>query len=540
VNDEGTLVSSCGNCLQDYEARLLAAMRGVGPWYDDNPGRHLVSRHRCPSHNEPKNTWIIAGGMQAAFPELWHNAKVAYACVESVLPSTGSDLDMYRAITREVHLPYFTNGNAMEPVPPAAARQRSVGFAGSLRHRDWIAEEMKEEDILDSGDSVGVSDPAKLRTFLQQSKFALQPVGDTQVLIEGDMRVGVQPSGQQVYTSLHAGTPLVFTEHVRPPLRLWDWHGVAIDSFAAGLLANHTSLDDDRAAEVEVAKFGRGWRTMLDAEAAQKVALSAMRSTSLRARRSKTVNESLAPEPWQLIRTARLPLRPERGGPPASLQRALDKYPSFMQGFEAARAPFIWRTRPFRAQLRRVLQFAFLAQPSLAKARSEGDRRAQPAAAQAEAWVPATPAEYTASHRAHTPERSPDELKAAAERGGVPPARRRRGGIPPTTATPRSRRAWGARRRGSARSASGESASRTRRTGRRTGRRRGPAAAAPPAWPAPSAARPAGRARARGGRNRQYRTARRVGAQARTAEAAGSKRLRCLGRISTAVWPERV
>ena len=50
-------------------------MRSVGPWYDDNPGRHLVSRHRCPSHNEPRNTWIIAGGMQAAFPELWHNAK---------------------------------------------------------------------------------------------------------------------------------------------------------------------------------------------------------------------------------------------------------------------------------------------------------------------------------------------------------------------------------------------------------------------------------------------------------------------------------
>ena len=144
-NDEGTLVSSCGNCLQDYEARLLAAMRGVGPWYDDNPGRHLVSRHRCPSHNEPKNTWIIAGGMQAAFPELWHSAKVAYACVESVLPSTGADLDMYRAVTREVHLPYFTNGNAMEAVPPATQRSRSVGFAGSLRHRDWISEEMKEE-----------------------------------------------------------------------------------------------------------------------------------------------------------------------------------------------------------------------------------------------------------------------------------------------------------------------------------------------------------------------------------------------------------
>ena len=89
-----------------------------------------------------------------------------------------------------------------------------------------------------------------------------------------------------MYTALHAGTPLVFTEHVRPPLRLWDWHGVAIDCFAAGLLANHTSLEDDRAAEVEVAKFGRGWRTMLDAEAAQKIALSAMHSTSLRARRS--------------------------------------------------------------------------------------------------------------------------------------------------------------------------------------------------------------------------------------------------------------
>ena len=80
-NDEGSLVSSCGNCLQDYEARLLSAMRGVGPWYDDNPGRHLISRHRCPSHNEPKNTWIIAGGMQAAFPELWHNNEVGHAII---------------------------------------------------------------------------------------------------------------------------------------------------------------------------------------------------------------------------------------------------------------------------------------------------------------------------------------------------------------------------------------------------------------------------------------------------------------------------
>jgi len=236
------------------------------------------------------------------------------------------------------------------------------------------------------------------------------------------MRVGVQPSGQQIYTSLHAGTPLVFTEHVRPPLRLWDWHGVAIDAFAAGLLANHTTLDDDRAMEVEVAKFGRGWRTMLDAEAAQKVALDAMRSTSLRAQKSKTVNESLAPEPWQLIRTARLPLSERSGGPPASLQRALEKYPSFIQGFEAARAPFIWRTRPFRAQLRRVLQFAFLAQPSLLKVRAKGDRRPQQAAASEAGSERQTPAEYTASHteHAHTKEGggeggevTPEELKAA-------------------------------------------------------------------------------------------------------------------------------
>ena len=56
-----------------------------------------------------------------------------------------------------------------------------------------------------------------------------------------------------------------------------------------------------------------------------------MRSTSLRAQKSKTVNESLAPEPWQLIRTARLPLSKQRGGPPASLQRALEKYSSYMQ-----------------------------------------------------------------------------------------------------------------------------------------------------------------------------------------------------------------
>jgi len=242
-NDEGAVTSSCGNCLQDYEASLLAAMRSVGPWYDDNPGRHLVARHRCPSHNEPRNTWIIAGGMQAAFPELWHSAKVAYACVESVLPSTGADLDMYRAVPREVHLPYFTNGNAMEPVPPASARRRDVGFAGSLRHREWISEELQAEDVLFRDE--GAPDPASLRTFLRDSKFALQPTGDTQVLIEGDMRVGVQPSGQQVYTALHAGTPVVFTEHVRPPLRLWDWHGVAIDCFAAALLAGHTSLEDD-------------------------------------------------------------------------------------------------------------------------------------------------------------------------------------------------------------------------------------------------------------------------------------------------------
>lgn len=370
-NDEGTMVSSCGNCLQDYEAQLLSAMRSVGPWYDDHPGKHLLSRHRCPSHNEPKNTWIIAGGMASAFPELWHSSKIAYACVESVLPSTGADLDMYRAVTREVHLPYFTNGNAMEAMPPVVERRRDVGFAGSLRHRDWIAEEFATRDILNSGEDVGVN-PATLRSFLRGSKFALQPVGDTQVLMEGDMRVGVQPSSQQIYTALHAGTPLVFTEHVRPPLRLWDWHGVAIDAFGASLLANQTSLDDDLAAEAEVAKFGRGWRTILDAESAQKAAAAATRSTTLRRHKSKLVNtnlrrhkskqvnDSLAPEPWQLIRTARLPLSP----PPTSLQRALERYPSFIQHFETARAPFIWRTRPFRSQLRRVLQFVFLTQPT--------------------------------------------------------------------------------------------------------------------------------------------------------------------------------
>ena len=384
-NDEGNLVSSCGTCLQDYEGQLLSAMRSVGPWYDENQGRHLVSRHRCPSHNEPKNTWIIAGGMATAFPELWHSSKLAYACVESVLPSTGADLDMYRAVTREVHLPYFTNGNAMPPVPPLAGRRRDVGFAGSLRHRDWIAEEFASRDILDPGESVGVSDPTTLRQFLRGSKFALQPTGDTQALIEGDMRVGVQPSAQQIYTALHAGTPLVFTEHVRPPLRLWDWHGVAIDAFAAGLLANQTSVKDEVAAEVEVAKFGRGWRTMLDAEAAQQAAAAATRNTALRARMNKRLNASLSPDGWQLIRTARMPLSP----PPTSLLRALEKYSAFIQGFDTARMPFIWRTRPFRNQLRRVLQFAFLAQPSLVSVQRERPRASKAAKAKAPPKAPA-------------------------------------------------------------------------------------------------------------------------------------------------------
>ena len=158
--------------------------------------------------------------------------------MESVLPSTGADLDMYRAVPREVHLPYFTNGNAMEPVPtpsahpnpnpqpnpnpdphphphphpspspkpdqvpPASARRRDVGFAGSLRHREWIEEELRPEDVLYRDE--GSTDPASLRAFLRDSKFALQPTGDTQVLIEGDMRVGVQPSGQQVDTATHS------------------------------------------------------------------------------------------------------------------------------------------------------------------------------------------------------------------------------------------------------------------------------------------------------------------------------------------------
>ena len=69
-----------------------------------------------------------------------------------------------------------------------------------------------------------------------------------------------------------------------------------------------------------------------------------------------------------------------------------------------------------------MLQFAFLAQPSLAKIRAKGDRGPQPPASHAEPGMAATPAEYTASHSEHPHskegEGSPGELKAAADKAG--------------------------------------------------------------------------------------------------------------------------
>eukprot|EP00908_Phaeocystis_cordata_P004521 Transcript_14899.p1 GENE.Transcript_14899~~Transcript_14899.p1 ORF type:complete len:709 (+),score=230.49 Transcript_14899:171-2129(+) len=365
-SDAGHLQSSCGNCLQTYEEQLIKGMRKVGPWFDGNPGLHLINRHRCPSHNEPKHTWIIAGGMAEAFPQLWRHPKLKYACVESLLPTTGADLDMYRDITRELQLPYFTDGKKMERPPSVDERRRPVGFAGSVRHRDWIEEEFNKADILDLGEDVGVQDPATLRSFLRGSKFALQPFGDTQVLLEGELRVGVQPSRLQIYTALHAGTPLVFTDRTQPPLRMWDWNGVGIEAYGAELLRNESRLDNEQAVESEIAKFAGGWRSMYDANSARKAGETKGRNLALRKRTDPAIPD--APPPVRITRLQVAVSKPgdKRGEMPVSLARALERYPQFISRFERAREPFIWRTGAFRQQLRRVLQVVFLAQPSLA------------------------------------------------------------------------------------------------------------------------------------------------------------------------------
>merc|ERR1711988_81022 len=47
--------------------------------------------------------------------------------------------------------------------------------------------------------------------------FAVEPRGDT-------------PERRNIYEALHAGTPVIFTSPVAPPLRLPSWDGVAIDT----------------------------------------------------------------------------------------------------------------------------------------------------------------------------------------------------------------------------------------------------------------------------------------------------------------------
>jgi hypothetical protein len=86
---------------------------------------------------------------------------------------------------------------------------------------------LKRDEIFEfeSHLGLGVLDVgARVRAFVRQAKFALNPRGDT-------------PERRSIYEALHAGTPVILTSPVAPPLRLPAWpRAVALEASPGGSL----------------------------------------------------------------------------------------------------------------------------------------------------------------------------------------------------------------------------------------------------------------------------------------------------------------
>ena len=204
---------ACVECTSRFERKLLHVMRAVGPWYDEHPEKHLVTRHRCPYIGE--QSWAINAG-EEVYTELWRHPRLRYICLETdPEPPPGAVRDWHR----EVHVPYFVDAATMQSPLPHAKRAHDFGFAGSLCcGRGWLTELLRLDERVELRDHTGSA--ANATRLLRTASFAVEPRGD-------------MPERRIIYEALHAGTPLVFTSPVAPPLRLLSWDGVAIEAGAS-------------------------------------------------------------------------------------------------------------------------------------------------------------------------------------------------------------------------------------------------------------------------------------------------------------------
>jgi len=228
---------SCMSCTARFERKLLDTMRAVGPYFDAHPEKHLVTRHRCPYVGE--QTWAIGAG-EEVYTTLWRHSKLRYICLETdALPPPGAVRDVHR----EVHIPYYMNAATMVRPRTQAQRVRDFAFVGSLCcGRGWLKELLRPGEQIELSDHMGGEyNAANATRLLREARFAVEPRGDT-------------PERRNMYEALHAGTPLIFTSSVTPPLRLPGWDGIAVEttvqpwhSDGASVLPMLHSQDVDRA-----------------------------------------------------------------------------------------------------------------------------------------------------------------------------------------------------------------------------------------------------------------------------------------------------
>ena len=208
------LRSSCPQCIRDYESAMVTAMRKVGLYYDTAPEKHLMTRLRCPSFHER-----LEEPLRDLYPQLWGNPRMKFVCLET------QHGDHARETDREVHVPYYAHGTAHQ-----AAKKREIGFVGSqCCGRETLVGGIPDALVLSHFDIRGTTNKnvthAELLDYTASSKFMYQPVGDT-------------PERRSIYQSIAVGTPLLFDQIVRPPLRLPSWGGVALRANATNLTSN--------------------------------------------------------------------------------------------------------------------------------------------------------------------------------------------------------------------------------------------------------------------------------------------------------------
>lgn len=217
--------------LSTFESEVIAAMRAVGPYFDEHPERHLLTRHVCPQEEEEQVSWVV-GGNTGAYSSLWNHPRLLFACVETGQPASWRPGLRPLDLSRALHVPYWTDHSSMRAVPAPEARSRDFGFLGSMCcNRGYLKEAIGKANIaqLQNLRSTGVSESdfdsnsdndnvtSSEQDFLQSARFIVEPRGDT-------------PERLQIYSAMHAGTPLVMPEHITPPLGLPDWNGAAIVS----------------------------------------------------------------------------------------------------------------------------------------------------------------------------------------------------------------------------------------------------------------------------------------------------------------------